>query len=202
MVAIGDTIRAAFPWLLLCGGLLTCTACASDACTKGQKVDCDCGGQDATQGTCSDDGTPICLCGGGGAGGTGGSTSSGDFDWSKDQGVVTDGKTGWMWQRTIEAKTVTWEGAKQYCADLALAGYDDWQLPHKDDLLGLVLNTTTTPAIDTTAFPGTPAKPFWTRTLYAPRQTTHAWGVDFEDGGEGYAAFEELHHVRCYRGAP
>ncbi len=175
---------------------LVVAGCGSDGCTPGEDVACTCtnGGTETVR--CNDQGEAVCLCG---QGNNPGATSSGTYDWSADDAVLVDSKTGLMWQRHVEDKTFHWDGAKLYCEGLSLAGHDDWLLPHKDDLLTIVLLTTSTPAIDTVAFPKTPSKPFWTRTLYAPRAQTDAWGVDFEDGGEGYAAFDEQHFARCVR---
>ncbi|MEY3014110.1 MAG: hypothetical protein RIT45_2845 [Pseudomonadota bacterium] len=188
-------------WRRALGMLATATlfglgGCGSGGCTPGENVACTCANGGSETARCNDQGEAVCLCG---QGNNPGATSSGTYDWSADDAVLVDSKTGLMWQRHVEDKTFHWEGAKLYCDGLSLAGYDDWLLPHKDDLLSIVLLTTSTPAIDAVAFPKTPAKPFWTRTLYAPRAQTDAWGVDFEDGGEGYAAFVEQHYARCVR---
>ncbi len=187
-------------WLQIAGPLAFCipwasvAACGSDdSCTPGAVVDCKCGGGSKVQVTCADDGTaPPCLCGSG-------KTSSGNLDWSANDAVVVDHLSGLMWQRKIDGQTYTWADAKAYCVDLTLAGYDDWLLPHKDELTTIVVTTTTAPAINTEAFPDTPAEGFWTRTLYGPQSDTSAWGIDFKDGGDGYAVFTESHHARCVR---
>lgn len=180
---------------LLCTAVAL-AACGSDACEPGARVRCDCVGVEEHV-TCDGNGDiPPCLCSkGSGAGGG----KSGGFSWDGKGLTVTDIKGGLQWQRLPAPDAYTWEPAKAYCDALSLDGFDDWLLPHKDELLTIVLTTTSAPSIDTKAFPSTPAKPFWTRTLYAPLQDTHAWGVDFEDGGEGYAAFVEPHFVRCVR---
>jgi hypothetical protein len=177
-------------------GLVAMAACGSDeTCKPGAVVDCHCAQGSKVEVVCGDDGVaPPCLCGSG-------HQRSGKLDWSANDAVVVDGTTGLMWQRKLDGQAYTWQDAKAYCVDLTLAGYDDWLLPHKDDLLGIVMTTTTAPSIDTIAFPDTPSKPFWTRTLYGPQSDTSAWGVDFKDGGQGYAVFSELHQVRCVRTA-
>lgn len=181
---------AALAWL----GYGFSFGCGSDgACTPGEVVACTCSSGSKVEVVCADDGTaPPCLCGSG-------TQSSGKFDWSGNENVVVDTATGLMWQRKLDGQTYTWADAKAYCVDLTLAGYDDWLLPHKDDLLTIVVSSTTAPAIDTEAFPDTPSEGFWTRTLYGPQSDSSAWGIDFKDGGDGYAVFSEHHHARCVR---
>ncbi len=190
----GPAVSAAV--VLLClGALTTVGACSDGGCTPGEAIACDCPSQ-AVSVVCGDDGQqPPCLCVGGGKT----SGPNGHLDWSKDVAVVLDTLTGLTWQRIASSAKFTWQDAKAHCAALVLAGYDDWQLPHKDELLTLVKTTTTKPAIDTAAFPDTATAPFWTRTLYGPLPDTHAWGIDFEDGGDGYAPFTEPHFARCVR---
>ncbi len=54
-------------------------------------------------------------------------------------GIFFDKSTGLTWQDNVEAKTVKkdWQGAMDYCKNLTLAGYSDWQLPDKDMLIDL-----------------------------------------------------------------
>ncbi len=184
---------------------LALAACGAGECAPGESVSCACDGATETV-TCKDDGTqPPCVCGGsGGAGldGGGNMLTSGSLTWPKGAGTVFDSASGLMWQRTPAADKHTWDGAVAYCEDLELETYDDWKLPHRDQLESIVLSLTTTPSIDTTAFPDTPAKPFWTRTLYGPNAAQEAFGVDFENGGTGHALMSEPHYVRCVRTPP
>ena len=68
-------------------------------------------------------------------------------------GTVTDTVTGLMWQQG-EAGAMNWQNALIYCEDLALAGYDDWRLPNRNELHTLVDYTEFNPAIDIVRFPG------------------------------------------------
>ncbi|MCO4760489.1 MAG: DUF1566 domain-containing protein [Myxococcales bacterium] len=128
-----------------------------------------------------------------------GDRRSGSFVWEDGGDAVFDSATGLMWQRKVSSTKRKWQDAIDYCDSLVVGAYDDWKLPHKDELESLVLSLTTTPSIDTLAFPQTPAKPFWTRTLYAPNAAHEAFGVDFENGGTGHALKSEPHFVRCVR---
>jgi hypothetical protein len=41
---------------------------------------------------------------------------------------VTDNVTGLVWQRTVDAKTFTWDEAQQYCSCLTIDGGVGWRL--------------------------------------------------------------------------
>ncbi len=53
--------------------------------------------------------------------------------------VVTDTKTGLMWQRKDAGKSMTHKEAVEYCEALKLGGYDDWRLPTIDELRTLIV---------------------------------------------------------------
>ncbi|PQJ96378.1 hypothetical protein CXB77_08285 [Chromatium okenii] len=117
-----------------------------------------------------------------------------------------------------EAKTYTWEEAKQ-AAELinkhgGYAGYQDWRLPTIDELKSLVYcssgqpktwNDTgkecegdyANPTIDSGAFPNTPSSWFWS-VAYG---TNYAWHVYFYDGYAHYISrFSSYpHRVRLVR---
>jgi hypothetical protein len=44
-------------------------------------------------------------------------------------GTVTDEATGLMWERDASSSPRNWQAAVSYCAQLELAGYDDWRMP-------------------------------------------------------------------------
>jgi len=57
--------------------------------------------------------------------------------------TVFDKEKGLMWLRNADSaeKTMTWDGANDYVRHLnkqQVAGFDDWRLPEKDELSGLV----------------------------------------------------------------
>ncbi|GEM_PF-2686406 len=157
-------------------------------------------------GCSSDDGDEddVKFAGGGGAssgGSSSGGSSGGRFDYKSTPGVVK-AKDGLWWQRDVNPnKQYTWQEAKDYCDLLELGGAKDWRLPHRDELCTIVDVKTSAPSIDTKAFPDTPPKPFWTATKYSLKG--YAWGIDFNDAsvdcGQGYAAHNKPHYVRCVR---
>lgn len=108
-------------------------------------------------------------------------------------GTVTDNWTQLVWQQPIEAMTYDLADATQYCADLSLAGHDDWRLPSPWELMTLFdFRRPGFPSVDTAAFPGTPDdNPYW---------TSSAWGVRFSDDPEAeeYAQSAPL-YARCVR---
>lgn len=128
-----------------------------------------------------------------------GDQNSGPLMWNKGGPTVFDSQTGLLWQRDLSTEKFTWEAAELYCENLSLGGHSDWKLPHRDQLESIVVNSTTAPSIDTAAFPDTPSKPFWTRTLWGANALTEAYGVDFKDGGTGHAVKTESHFARCVR---
>lgn len=98
-------------------------------------------------------------------------------------GTVTDTTTGLMWSKaTLSDKEVSQHKAVEICADLALAGHDDWRLPSRVELLSLVDDTRHKPAIDTSAFPDTKSDWYWTGTE-AAWASSCAWVVLFDYGG-------------------
>jgi len=116
-------------------------------------------------------------------------------------GEVTDTQTGLIWQQGMSSTTgVTWADAPTYCSTLNWNGHT-WRLPSLRELQTLVDESTTqAPAIDLTAFPGTPSTYFWTSTAFSA-SASYAWIVDFTSGftfGYGIDVTGE-YPVRCVR---
>ncbi len=62
-----------------------------------------------------------------------------------NNGTITDSLTGLMWAKEdswqMEGKWLSWDEARDYTHNMAyqkLAGYNDWRLPEKEELLTLV----------------------------------------------------------------
>ncbi len=114
-------------------------------------------------------------------------------------GVVTDTMTGLMWQQAVDSQSYVWSAAKTYCNDLTLAGYDDWRLPTRIELVSLIDVTRANPSIDTVAFPSTPNAFFWSSSPMV-NDSTLAWTVYFGYGGTGQSAVDLAGvKVRCVR---
>lgn len=91
---------------------------------------------------------------------------------NNNDGTVSDGATGLMWQAANGAVDAdyrfTWREALAYCEGITLAGHADWRLPNIRELQGLVDYTDAASAIDTSVFgltlePGT-GPFFWSGT--------------------------------------
>jgi len=104
---------------------------------------------------------------------------NGLFFLDNSDGTITDLKTGLMWQKE-PLGPYKWDEALSITATLQLAGYSNWRLPDRNELLSLVDFSTANPAIATT-FPPPYPESFWTstsRTFDAKR----AWRISFTDG--------------------
>ena len=114
--------------------------------------------------------------------------------------IVLDRVTGLMWQRNLSAATVSLADAKLQCARLNLAGYDDWRLPSRIELVSILDLTRVEPAIDVTAFPQTPSDWFWTSSL-AANDPQAAWYVYFYFGYPKTDIATNKFSSRCVRTA-
>lgn len=105
---------------------------------------------------------------------------------------VLDTKTGLIWRRCAEG--MEWDGdtctgshaeyahheALQHAESEAQRTGKKWRLPSKEELAEIV-DKRQRPAIDSVAFPATPAIVFWSSSPYEG-STSYAWLVDFSFG--------------------
>ena len=116
-----------------------------------------------------------------------------------DGPVTTDLVTGLGWQRETPVETRDWWDAREYCADLALGGHDDWRLPSRIELVSILDFGRRDPVADPNAFPATPSDFYWTSSPVP--FLSFAYGVRFE---LGFIYDHDPHstgRVRCVRGA-
>jgi hypothetical protein len=106
--------------------------------------------------------------------------------------LVTDLRTGLIWQHPANTATYNWDQAVTYCRGLGTG----FRMPTLKELLTLVDPTRVRPAIDIKAFPNTPAEWFWTSSNRAPAGPA---AVSFATGGSGFYRATELLRVRCVR---
>ena len=110
--------------------------------------------------------------------------------------VVTDSKTGLMWQKK-EYETKRWQQALKYCEELTYAGYSDWRLPNKNELASLInYEKSGSPY---SYFPDMPVNWFWSSSTRVS-STSRAWSVGFHSGGiVGSLNKTDTNYVRCVR---
>jgi Protein of unknown function (DUF1566) len=115
-------------------------------------------------------------------------------------GTVRDNVTCLSWQRAPAPGSYTFTQAQAYCAGLTLAG-GDWHLPTRIQLMSIVDTAQAGPAIDTAAFPDTPAAYFWTSSpWFVKASPLRAWIFNFYEGMESNDGFETgTYKVRCTR---
>ncbi len=129
--------------------------------------------------------------------------------------IVTDSVTGLQWQDNSEAGTVTkpWvtqanydadnyndtsgDTATTYCTNLSLGGYDDWRLPTRKELVGIVDYGRYTHSLDP-EFLNVASNSYWSSTTYAGI-SYGAWFVSFDNGDQYYSDKSNSFYVRCVR---
>jgi hypothetical protein len=119
------------------------------------------------------------------------------------EGIVTDFNTGLMWQKEDDNTYRTRDGANSYCEALVLGIYDDWRLPGKKELTGIIDFSIpwTGPTINWSYFPGTESLPYWTSTDFAG-DASIGWSVYFGHALVFEYSKNENLRVRCVRGDP
>jgi hypothetical protein len=126
-------------------------------------------------------------------------------------GTVLDTRTQLVWKRCAEgmtwsgstctgsSQTVKWTDALALATAATYAGKSDWRLPNVKELLTLVEECRTQPAINTVIFPNAPSAIAWSSTPTYIVQNT-AWYVDFSTGysfyGQGRATLQNVILVR------
>jgi hypothetical protein len=120
---------------------------------------------------------------------------AGTTDGATTTDTVTDNWTRLIWQRTSSAPLVHGD-AVAYCARLG----SGFRLPTLKELLSLVDPTNFNPAIDSRAFPDTPASYFWSSTPELPPATIPNYLSAFFDYGETRRLPVDAGlYVRCVR---
>ncbi len=112
--------------------------------------------------------------------------------------TARDLRTGLTWQRGTAPAPLGLFAARDYCAELDLAGEQGFRLPTMPELETLVDETTRAPAIDADVFAGTPSVPFWTGSAWAGSAEL-AWYVSFDYGAALYDLGTTPNAVRCVR---
>ena len=117
---------------------------------------------------------------------------------------VLDLATGLRWQRAAAPEPLPFGATSAYCRHLKLGSRQDakqsakkvWRVPTLVELLTLIDEGAAAPMIDRTAFPDSPAEPFWTSSTFA-NGAELAWYVRFDQGAGLYGRLIEAFRVRC-----
>jgi hypothetical protein len=132
------------------------------------------------------------------------------FTVSADGQEVTDTKTGLIWRRCAEGMTAsggtctgtasafTHEAALTRASTQATSTGVAWRLPNVKELSSIADKSRSNPAIDTVAFPATPANWFWSSSPYVG-YADYAWVVYFSVGYVGDYGRSDTYYVRLVR---
>jgi hypothetical protein len=117
--------------------------------------------------------------------------------------TVADAWQSLLWQREIPSTEMSWDPGKTTCADLVLAGKNDWRLPTVRELYGLVDLHGDKQAIDALAFPNFDASKYFASSTARAGSSQKFWAVKFEAGtvGERNATTDAV-LVRCVHDLP
>ena len=114
--------------------------------------------------------------------------------------VLTDSKTGLMWQDNSAAKHTKkdWKGALAFCNELRLAGHDDWRLPNIKELIQ-ILSTKPRDGGMKKGFNYVGASGYYWSSSADESNEEFAWMMNFKRGYEyiNYKSYER--HIRCVR---
>ena len=127
--------------------------------------------------------------------------------------IVTDKNSNLIWQKSHTM--LTWKEALDYCENLEYAGYCDWRLPNRNELLSLIDYDKTEPM---SSFPDMIPEIFWSSTTdlmfsypdcadedenCGPGDyENYAFCVDFEYGDSSYFTLRDksgTNYVKCVR---
>jgi hypothetical protein len=118
---------------------------------------------------------------------------------------VTDKRTGLTWKRCAEGQA--WSGTActgtvstfaHQAALIYTKAQTGWRLPNAKELASLVDRGCIKPAIDSAAFPNTPADWFWSSSPDVG-YSNFAWNVYFYNGYVGSNDRDNSRHVRLVR---
>ncbi|WP_303852643.1 putative Ig domain-containing protein [Seleniivibrio woodruffii] len=77
----------------------------------------------------------------------GASKPAADYVRDNTKEVVSDKRTGLMWQDDASNSNLLWADALTYCENSELGGYSDWRLPNRRDLLSIMERDYVAPAM-------------------------------------------------------
>lgn len=125
------------------------------------------------------------------------STPTAQFDYSpvidpNNDGIVLHKSSGLTWSRCVVGQTWdgvscndnssrhTWSEALAIANNSQLAGYDDWRLASFEELLTIIEDNCSEPAINLTVFPNTYGSFYWSSTIDI-NNSREIWVVNFKN---------------------
>ena len=117
-----------------------------------------------------------------------------------NQSIFSDSATGLVWQDNSEAKTnkKDWNGAKSYCENLTLGGYD-WRLPNIFELTTLIDNTKSEKPYVIDGIKNIDSIRYWSSSTFVDN-IDYAWRVRFNRGDDDMESKTLRNYVRCVSG--
>ena len=120
-----------------------------------------------------------------------------------EEKIVVDTVTGLQWQyhdADIPDGGDFWKGALEYCENLEYAGFDDWRLPNKDELMTIVDFGRLEPA---SSFPDIEAVNYLLTSTTMPGESDAAFRLYLPNGSMNTTMYKNYagvdYHVHCVR---
>jgi hypothetical protein len=113
---------------------------------------------------------------------------------SGDSVIDTASKLQWQDDKDAQRRDTVWRDAKKFCAALDLEGFNDWRLPTRGELEGLVkANLAGAVILENTAMSA-----YWTSEINR-KMPINAWAVYWGNGHMFDTDRCDEAHVRCVR---
>lgn len=113
-------------------------------------------------------------------------------------GIVTDSDTNLMWQDDVASTERLWDSSINYCETLNLAGYNDWRLPNKNELLSIVDYNKYNLVIKGNVFQNIVSGEYWSSTTYKG-DTNYVWAVNTISGSSSTFIKTGNNYALCVR---
>lgn len=116
--------------------------------------------------------------------------------WERSGETVIDTAANLQWadDRGAEERDTVWRDAKKYCAALDLGGFNDWRLPTRAELQGLVAAS----LAEKVSFNHAAVNAYWTSEINR-KMPINAWAVYWGNGHTFDTDRCDEAHVRCVR---
>lgn len=111
--------------------------------------------------------------------------------------IIDPSKTTFQEAPVFKTNMESFENAVEYCESLSHAGFDDWRLPKRMELLYITDRTRFLPAINQN-FKNVSSMRYWSSSLRSIGGGTEVWLVNFDNGS---TAFQKKHLLKEKLGA-